>query len=254
MAKNKPRRKPARQTAVSHPIRVLIALVGPLAGALLLSTLAANLTDSGSGNNTPFYAGLGVTAWFIGLRWYGIPGMGLRGKRPLLAGVGFATMGWLAFLLFRFLFVDILEIVAGSGRTFAFLLLFEAFAVQLWLFGVLFHAIADWRGPLTAAVSSGILFGAAAYTLFQEAFSSDASAIVYFVAWGIFYGIIRLRTGSILGIVLIQTIHSFTGWIVLPPFPDPQLSQLRVFYLVTAAAYAIFIWRLWPKEEADYRV
>lgn len=235
-------------------MHVVLAFIVPIVGGLLLSLLARGAIGGEGTNNAPLLAGFGVVSWFLGLRWYGIPGMGLRGKRPLFAGIGFATLGWVAFLILRFLFVEIFELAAGSGSAFFYVLLFEAFAVQLWTFGTLFHALADWRGPLTAAFSSGIVFGVVAILFFQESFTGDASALVYFMVWGILYGVIRLRTGSLLGIVVIQALQSFTGWIVLPPFPDPALGQLRPFYLITAAAYAVFIWRLWPQEEADYRV
>ena len=95
------------------------------------------------------------------------------------------------------------------------------------------------------------MFGAVASLLFQEAFVSSWDAVVYFMVWGVLYGIIRLRTGSILGIIIIQTVQTFTGWLVLLPFIPPDTTQLRQFYLLTAAAYLIFIWRLWPKTEED---
>ena len=102
---------------------------------------------------------------------------------------------------------------------------------------------------------SGIGFGAVAFVLFQEAYGSDVVSLLYFMMWGVFYGIIRLRTGSLLGTVLIQTLHSFTVWVALGPLPvlTPP-SQLSIVYLLTGLVYLVVIWRLWPKEEADYRV
>lgn len=234
--------------------RVLLSFVLPAAGALLLSAVAGGFSARQSSLQAPVFAGLGVISWFLGLRWYGLSGMGLRGKRPLFAGIGFATLGWIAFLLIRFLFVEIASLDNAGGSNFLYILLFEAFALQLWTFGTLFHALADWRGPLTAAVSSGIVFAAAALLLFQEAFVSSWDAVIYFMIWGVLYGIIRLRTGSILGMVIIQTLQTFTGWLVLLPFLPPDPGQLRSFYLLAAAAYLIFIWRLWPKVAEDYRV
>ncbi|MCA9923701.1 MAG: hypothetical protein KC421_15085 [Anaerolineales bacterium] len=238
-------------TAVS-PIRVVFAFIIPLAGALLFSTVAGGISNAGL--QAPLFAGLGIAAWFLGLRWYGLPGMGLRGQRPLFSGIGFATLGWIAFLIFRFVFVDIDILNNADGNNFMYILTFEAFALQIWAFGTLFHAVADWRGPLTAAVSTGIVFGAVALLLFQEAFVTSWDAVIYFVIWGVFYGIIRLRTGSFLGIIIIQTLQTFTGWLVLLPILPPNPAQLRPFYLITAAVYLIFIWRLWPKVEEDYRV
>ena len=235
------------ETALPVTVRIVLTLLLPFALTLILG--------SGQGSNAPILGGIGVASWFLGLFWYRLPGMGLRGGRPLFAGIGFGTLGWLAFLLFRFSFISLNLNAADSGRSFVYLLLFEAFAVQLWSFGLLFRGLAEWRGPLTAAIGSGIGFGAVAFVLFQEAYSSDIVSLLYFVLWGIFYGLIRLRTGSLLGTVLIQTLHSFTVWVALGPLPvhTPD-GRLTTLYLLTGLVYVIIIWRLWPKETADYRV
>ncbi|MFZ0547986.1 MAG: CPBP family glutamic-type intramembrane protease [Candidatus Promineifilaceae bacterium] len=245
-------------TFTSSPVlRVLLALVLPLIGSLLFSAAVVSLTRE---QDTPTsalpLAGAGLVAWFLGLNWYRIPGMGLRGHRALYAGIGFAVLGWLAFFIVRFATVagDIVN-APNSGRTFVYLLLFEAFCAQLWAFGLFFHAVADWRGPLTAAFSSGILFGTIAFLLFDESFGNPAlPAFLYFSVWGILYGIIRLRTGSILGVVIVQALQSWTGWQLLAPVNQPDPSQLGNLYLITAILYLIVIWRLWPKQEDDYRV
>ena len=257
---------PAQQAG----LRAAIAFAVPAAGAVAVTMLAGrpgtatSTTDAASALSAGvsdqstlaiLFAGLGLLSWFLGLRWYGLPGLGLRGHRALYAGIGFAALGWVAFLLFRFLFVRIVGFgPADSTRSFIFLLLFEAFAVQVWLFGLLFRALADWRGALTAAVGSGIIFGAVAYLLFQESFTGSIVSFVYFTLWGILYGIIRLRTGSLIGIALIQALHSFTAWVVMVPHSPPQPSELQTLYLATGAVYLILIWRLWPKVESDYRV
>lgn len=234
------------RTSLPVPLRLLLTLLLPFVLTLLLGV---------QGNNAPILGVLGVLSWFLGLFWYGLPAMGLRGGRPLFAGIGFATLGWLALLLFRFGFITLNLNATNSGSSFIFLLLFEAFAVQLWAFGLLFRGVAEWRGPLTAAIVSGIAFGVVAFILFQEAFNNDLISLFYFMVWGLFYGLIRLRTGSLLGSVIIQTLHSFTVWVALGP--PPLLSgsdKLQTVYLLTAFVYAVVIWRLWPKEAADYRV
>lgn len=241
------KRTPAIQTALPVTVRILLTLLLPFALTLILG--------SSEGSNAPILGGVGVASWFLGLFWYGLPEMGLRGGRPLFAGIGFATLGWLAFLLFRFTFISLNLNAADSGRSFIYLLLFEAFAVQLWAFGLLFRGLAEWRGPLTAAVGSGIGFGAVAFVLFQEAYSSDIISLLYFMVWGVFYGIVRLRTGSLLGTMIIQTLHSFTVWVALGPMPVlTPADRLPTVYLLAALVYLVVIWRLWPKEETDYRV
>ena len=50
------------------------------------------------------------------------------------------------------------------------------------------------------------------------------------------------------------SLQTFSAWIALPPFPKPQPAQLQNLYLFATIAYLIIIWRLWPKEEDDYRV
>ncbi|MFQ5436389.1 MAG: type II CAAX prenyl endopeptidase Rce1 family protein [Anaerolineae bacterium] len=242
------RQKDSTQNIVTSPVgRTAAAFTLPILAALILSILLNNLAA--------LFAGLGLASWYLGLRWVGLPGMGLRGKRPLFSSIGFATMGWTAFLIFRFFFVT----NAGYGppdstRSFIFLLLFEAFAMQLWAFGLLFRTLADWRGPITAAIGSGVIFGTAAYLFFQESFIGGMTGLLYFILWGVLYGVIRLRTGSLLGAVVIQALQSFTAWVVMVPQTPVAAKELQTLYLAAGIAYLVFIWRLWPKEESDYRV
>jgi hypothetical protein len=256
----------------------MVVIVLPLAIALLVAfltgILAAPPPTSATGY-APVFAALGVVSWFMGISQYRLAGMALRGRRPLFAGIGFATLGWVALLLARLLptlptvtfneagqavvsarlLVEVVAIGAdNAGRLFVYLLLFEAFALQLWSFGLVFRALAGWRGPLTAAVGSGILFSAVGFLLFREAFTSHWSSSLFFVLWGLLYGLIRLRTGSLLGIVLIQALQSFTVWYVFLPPDPPPLAGLQLVYLVASILYALIIWRLWPRREEDYRV
>jgi hypothetical protein len=237
--------------------RVTISLILPVLGALLFSLIAGGSLRLGGdepGEVVLQLAGVGLVGWFLGLFWYGLSGTGLRFGRPLYAGIGFAALAWVVFLVVR-LTVEVESYGAtDSGRTFLYLLIFEAFSTQLWTFGVFFRSVADWRGPLTAAVSGGILFGAAAFLFFQESFTTMPSSLLYFTTWGVLYGIIRLRTGSILGTVIVQATHTFTGWQVVVPADPPDTEQLQIFYLVASALYVLIIWRLWPKSEEDYRV
>ncbi len=253
MAKKTKQHTPDKQSSsnlkTALPVTVRLVLI------LLLPFVLTVILGSSEGSNAPILGGIGVAAWFLGLFWYGLPGMGLRGGRPLFAGIGFATLGWLALLLFRFSFISLNLNAADSGRSFIYLLLFEAFAMQLWAFGLLFRTLAEWRGGLTAAIGSGIAFGAVAFVLFQEAYSSDMISLLYFMVWGAFYGIIRLRTGSFLGAMIVQTLHSFTVWVALGPLPAlTPTDRLPTVYLLTGLVYLVVIWRLWPKVEADYRV
>lgn len=259
--------------------RVIIAIIVPLAVALLVGVITGSLFAPRAvgtpTNAAPVFAGLGVAAWFVGLRLYGLRGLALRGGRPLFAGIGFAVLVWVAVLIGRFLptlpqtsvnelgqiVVEIplhIQVMAtrseGAGRTFVYLLLFEAFATQLWAFGLVFRSLADWRGGLTAAVASGVLFGAVGYLLFREALLPGFPALLYFLSWGIAYGIIRLRTGSILGPIIVQALQSFTAWFVFEPPADITQTGINTVYLVVSAMFAIIIWRLWPRQESDYRV
>jgi hypothetical protein len=246
-----------RGAALPPLVRVLIALLVPALAAALISSLADNLnTEADSGPTAVILGTIGLVSWIIGMVWYGIPGMGVRTKRPLFASVGFAVMGWVAFLLFRFVWIlNAGYGPAGSTRAFIYLLLFESFATQIWTFGLVFRVLSDWRGPLTAAIGSGVLFGMVAFLFFQESFYGNLFSLTFFLLWGVFYGIIRLRTGSLLGTVLIQALQSFTAWVVMVPAETPpDQTAMQVVYTLTSAAFLIFIWRLWPKEESDYRV
>ena len=118
------------------------------------------------------------------------------------------------------------DAIASGGliRSFIYLLVFEAFCTQLWLFGVLFRGIAEWRGGLVAAVGSGLLFGVVGYLLFIEAqLSYDATwlAVPFFLVWGVFYGVIRLRTGSFLGTTIVQALQALTAWYIIIPVDSP---------------------------------
>jgi hypothetical protein len=259
------------------PLRPALAFSLPIGVALAVALLAGVQFGRQAVGlaYVPVFAALGLSSWFIGLRWYRISGMGLRGRRPLFASIGFAVLGWVALLVARLLpglpsvtfneagqaivqaslLVEVIAIGAtDAGRTFFYLLLFEAFALQLWSFGLLFRALADWRGPLVAAVASGLVFAAAGLLLFREAFVASGSSLLFFVLWGVAYGIIRLRTGSLLGMALVQAVQSFTVWSVLLPPTPPPLAGLQTVYLVATVLYAVIIWRLWPRREEDYRV
>lgn len=247
----------------SSAARVLIAVLAPLLGAVLLGAVVSLLVGgpdardpTGRASTALILAGLGITSLVLGVRWYGLGGLGLRGGRPLYASIGFATVAWLIFLLTRLLVPSNTSLVVAPdfGRAFIYLLLFEALALQLWAFGLLFRAMATWRGPLTAAVTCGILFGAVASQFFEEAYIETTVSIMYFLFWGVLYGLIRLRTGSILGTVIIQAMHSLTAWYILLPTVEPTRQELHPLYLISATLYLLLIWRLWPKTEEDYRV
>lgn len=289
MASNRPPNRPSNSAGtdnapppaeISSEIarnRAIAAIVLPLLAAIVIGVGSGSpfAPSTAIGSAAPVFAALGITGWFVGLRLYGLRGMGLRGGRPLFAGIGFAVLAWVAVLIGRFLpmrpqaSVDetgqgIIEIplhvlvmvyqTVGAGRAYFYLLVFEAFAVQLWTFGIVFRALADWRGGLTAAITSGILFGAVGYVFFRESFVPGLPALIYFLSWGILYGIIRLRTGSILGPVIVQSLQSFTAWFVLEPPADMTQTGIRTVYLAISVLFAVIIWRLWPRLESDYRV
>ncbi|MGH2537580.1 MAG: hypothetical protein ACRDHL_09325 [Candidatus Promineifilaceae bacterium] len=230
--------------------RVLLALIAPAAAAILFPLLTGR-----QGQPAVQLAGAGLAAWYLGWRWYGLPGLGLRGRRPLYAGIGFASLTWLAFLILRFAAVPIIAFGAADGfQTFVYLLLFEAFCAQLWAYGLFFRAAADASGGLTAAVAAGLLFGAVGFILFRESFVTTPAALLFFAAWGVLYGVIRLRTGSLVGLTLVQALQSWTAWQLMQPPPQPAPGNLTNLYLLATAVYAVLVWRLWPRREDDYRV
>ena len=251
------------KTASSPPaLRVLLSLLIPLLSAftvvilLVVITGEAGVSDpTGRVGASALLFGIGISGFILGIRWYDLPELGIRGGRPLYSSIGFATLGWLALFGARLFWVTSSEDVVFApnlGQTFLYLLIFEAFAVHIWLFGLIFRSISGWRGPLAAALSSGFLFGVTAFLLYEEAFSESMSAFLFFVSWGLLYGLIRLRTGSFLGLTIVQALQSLTTWHVL--LPEPIGSQLSDLYLTAGMIFMILIWRLWPGEEEDYRV
>lgn len=239
------------------PVRVLLSLLLPIIVAALVSRLLG-LPQAGAdprSGNTLLLSSVALVSWLLGLSWYGLAGMGLRGRRGLYAGIGFATLGWLIFLAARFILIPSTEITnEGAGRTFFYLLVFESLCIQLWAFGVFFRSVADWRGPLTGVLAAGILFGLSGWFIFGESYLTGAVPILFFVVWGFFYGLIRLRTGSLLGTLIIQALQSFTTWHILVPRLPADPKYYAQFYLVSSFLFAILIWRLWPKRKEDYRV
>lgn len=253
-----------RDSLPSPSTRVLLSLIVPLLSGVLLQTLLSVALDAPTsvgpqeqGGASLILAGAGAASLILGLRWYGLPQLGLRGKRPLYASIGFATLGWVVYIAARLFAVGSVQdllISPNFGSNFLYLFFFEALALQLWAFGLLFRSVADWRGPLAAAIGGGLLFGLVGFLLFEESFTTDFQSALFFLAWGLLYGLIRLRTGSIVGTVIIQSMQSLTTWYILLPQAEPRLAELRLFYAIVATFFVLFIWRLWPKEEADYRV
>jgi hypothetical protein len=244
-------------------LRAILSILLPAGTAVLISYLVGTLWDTSALSDQAAAAVLltsaAVVSLILGIRWYGISGMGMRGGRALTAGLGFASLLWIIFILLRFFFVTITPTAIegrppNAGRTYLYLLLFEALATQIWAYGLIFHAVADWRGPITAMFTSGLIFSLTAILLFQESFIDSFASIIFFIVWGILYSLIRLRTGSFLGPAIVQSIQSFTTWIVLAPYSIPDIPQLNNLYITAVIAYMIVAWRLWPKQESDYRI
>jgi hypothetical protein len=239
---------------LSKPVFVLLTIVVPIVSALLLTTIVSRQVVFGDRQPSLAalqFAGIGLASWLIGWRVAGLRQLGLRFGRPLSAGAGFAFLALIVFLVIRL--ATVVGDEGNNGVPFLYLLLFESYCTQLWTFGLFFHAVADWRGPLTAAVSSGLLFGATGLLLFQEVYAITASTIIFFAVWGILYGIIRLRTGTFLGVVFVQSLQSWLTW-QLFNVDQPDVSQMHTFYLITSPLFVLYIWRLWPKKEEDYRI
>lgn len=254
----KKRRNRATSTGSTRPLpapfwQVLVALLAPIFTAVVIDSVTRSY--SSQANQAPILAMMGLASWFVGVFFYQLDGLALRGGRPLFAGIGFATLGWVLFVLLRAILLPIEPEIAGSTRAFIYLLLFESFAVQLWTFGSLFRAVSIWRGPLTAAIIGGVVFAATAVVLFQNSYGNQGLTLIYYITWGIFYGIIRLRTGSIVGPILIQALQTFTAWVALGPL-SAAASPNALFWIygLSSAGYLLFIWRLWPKTKSDYRV
>lgn len=242
---------------LSPPVRALLSLLLPLLVAAFLAGLSG-LPRTGAdprARGALVLGGIGLTSWLLALFWYGLAGVGLRGRRPLYAGIGFATLGWLILLAARFLLIPSAQLTnADAGRTFFYLLVFESLCTQLWTFGILFCGVADWRGPLTGTLAAGVVFGLSGSLLFGESVLTGALPLLFFLVWGFLYGLIRLRTGSLLGTVVIQALQSFTTWHILVPRLPADPKYYSQFYLVSSFLLAILIWRLWPKRKEDYRV
>ena len=263
-----------RSSLPSPAARALLALLLPalfgFVGLVLFGIIIYGGFQAAEGQMTPgqlgaFLAVAAAVSLFLGFRWYGAREMGFRGGRPLFASIGFAVLPWFVFLIARLVLVPFSSYPEGGAFVqFYYLLVFEAVCAHLWATGLFFRSVAEWRGPLTGAISAGLLFGLLGLLFFQEGilllgereanWLLQVNRLLYFGAWGLLYGIIRLRTGSWLGIALVQPFHSLTAWYILQPPSRIPPGALNNLYLAGLALYAIVIWRLWPKVEEDYRV
>ena len=97
--------------AISPGMRTIVALLAPAIVAIFVSQLTSGFFIANPSNDratTAVILGtMGLTSWVIGVLWYGIPGLGVRTKRPLFASVGFAVMGWVAYLIFHFFWLNL---------------------------------------------------------------------------------------------------------------------------------------------------
>lgn len=247
-----------KSTSYPQNFRVIHSLLWPILLTAFASAVAGQLVVYNesfqflTANNGLLLGTLGLVSLIIGARWYPIGELGIRGGRPLFAGFGFAFLGWIAFFVARLVAVEIDPdfVRGGLGITYLFLLIFEAICVQLWIFGLLFRVLNERYSPLSAAIFSGLAFGFVGFLLFQESFFTRLS-ILYFVIWGLFYGIIRLRTGSWIGIAIAQSLQTLTAWHLLPP---TDMISLGYLYGISSLFYVIVAWRLFPKTTADFRV
>ncbi len=239
-------------------IAVFYALVIPYFIAVIISTVVHTFAQGVhslaflSNSNGVMLASLGGISLILGLRWYSVAELGIRGGRPMMAGIGFAFLGWVGLLIARFISIGIAEgpYEGGLGLTFLYLLIIEAFCSQVWAFGLFFRTVADWRNPISAAILSGVLYGITAALLYGESFAGRWS-LIYWVVAGIYYGMIRLRTGSFLGMVLVQAMQSLTVWYLLRPTEPISIGWLVG---VSCFFYILITWRLFPKTAADFRV
>ena len=177
----------ADQPSLPPAIRAILALIVPLIGAFFFAFATQEFSSTAINDQAalvPFFMGLGLVSLFLGVRWYGLTPLGMRGGRPLFSSIGFAVLGWTALIIIRFTTITILGLDSGLDEFF-YRLLFEAFCVQIWAFGLLFRSLSDWRGPLTATFGSGILFGLIASLFFREAPDVPAiTSLIYFSIMG----------------------------------------------------------------------
>ena len=106
-------------------LRVILSLLLPLAGAFLFNLVAtgsARLGGNEQGEIVLQLAGAGLVSWLLGLLWYGLPGTGLRFGRPLFAGIGFAALAWIIFLVVRLTVENEGYGGSESGRSFFYIL------------------------------------------------------------------------------------------------------------------------------------
>lgn len=229
--------------------KVVLSVFAPLLFSLWGSLLVGENLSGWAVNGVPLLL-LGGSSFLLIMLLYGKSGLGIKGGRPMMSGFGFAFLGWVCYLLARFVCIGIGDLGSGLGKTYLYLLFLEAICVQLWAFGLVFRAVSEWKSPVSGSVLSGLAFGIVAHWLFQET-PSMTSAAIFCLVWGLFYGIIRVRTGSWIGIAIVQSLQSITVWHIVQPTEPSSFTWL---YILVGIAYLFFTWRLLPKYKSDLRM
>ena len=231
-------------------VRLMLALIWPIIFGAIAHSMLNGSSIVAAFPFAPALCGLGITAYLLGRRWYTNDELGLRTGRPMMAGAGFAFLGWISLFLARLIYAGFAKMGSDLGSIYLYLLFCEALCAQLWVFGLFFRVMSDWRGGIAATWWSALLYGLVAFQLFAEAYNLPKVMLLYFIIWGMLYAIIRLRTGSWLGTVLIQSIQTLTVWHLFPAV-TPAFSWI---YGMSGLLYLVLIWRLIPKFASDLRV
>ena len=96
---------------MSPALRALFAFVIPVFVGVIISQLINNYfvvgQSSGLGVWLVILASLGITAWILGMVWYGVAGMGVRGGRLPIFGHWICRFGLGCFFDYGFVFVEI---------------------------------------------------------------------------------------------------------------------------------------------------
>lgn len=113
--------------------------------------------------------------------------------------------------------------------------------------GLIYRAFADWRGARWALWGSSIAFG-----LWH--LGGGPLLVVATALYGLIFGLLRWRSGSILGAIVVHGLMDFAGLLLLPEVDVVGLSRpviphpgWMVVGLALIAAVPIYLWKVQPR-------
>ena len=244
-------------------VALLAGMMAALLGALVIGAIAAALgadfddpPPAVTLTGTVFQDACLIGSALVFARMVGAPRpwqFGLRGTR-FWPAAGWALLGWLAFLLFTYVWVTALGLdprdeqiperlgvrdsTVAMVAAAALVSVLAPVAEEFFFRGYFFSALRNWRGLWPAAAITGVVFGAV------HAGTSDPAYLVPLAFFGFVLCLIYARTGSLYPCIVL---HCANNAIAFGASLDWtwQIAVLLVAALGTLVLCGLAVRRLW---------